>query len=71
MEDRSRRDDLKAIFALNEFEFTAWTNSLEQEELDYVESLLDEVEDKIEEFLLSPDKLTEASKIITKILHSN
>jgi hypothetical protein len=39
---------------------------LDEEELDYVESLFDEVEEKLDEVLLTPDKCVEASKIFSR-----
>lgn len=61
--------NLKAILRKSTEDFKKWVESLSDEELTYVEWLLEKSEDTLDEMLISKSQLIEANKVIQKIMN--
>ena len=60
---------LKLILQKNKPEFTRWLESLSEEELSYVEWLLQKADDTLDELLLEKYDLVEANNVIKNIMN--
>ena len=60
---------LKNILRKNKAEFTRWLESLSEEELSYVEWLLQKADDTLDELLLEKYDLVEANNVIKNIMN--
>lgn len=52
---------------MDENEFLVWTGTLSTPELVYVESLLDQAEDQLEQILFAQSQMTEAQTVLSKV----
>ena len=59
---------LKAILKKQEKEFVEWLGTLSDEEIGYVEWLLEKADDVLDELLLDQYGLVEANKILKEIM---
>ena len=60
---------LKHILQKNKAEFTRWVESLSEEELSYVEWLLQKADDTLDGLLLEKYDLVEANNVIKNIMN--
>lgn len=58
--------NLKAILAMEQTELVHWLANLPEEEIQYIEWLIDEVETALDEILLESTHLKDAEKVIRK-----
>ena len=60
---------LKLILQKNKAEFTRWVEGLSEEELLYVEWLMQKADDTLDELLLEKYDLVEANNVIKNIMN--
>ena len=60
-------NNFELLLTMGEAELCRWLANIPEEYLDYIEELLDRVEDRLDAFLLDNSTLKEARELIEKI----
>jgi len=66
--EQHHEKNLKAILRKTDEEFSKWVEHLTDEELTYVEWLLGQCENTLDEILIEQSGLSEANEILAKIM---
>lgn len=66
--EQAHEKNLKVILRKSSEDFKKWVGSLSDEELTYVEWLLEKSEDVVDEVLLKQSNLIEANEVISYIM---
>lgn len=69
--EQQHEKNLKAILRKSTEDFKKWVESLTDEELTYVEWLLEKSEETLDEILIEQSQLKEANEIIERLMKAN
>lgn len=69
--EQAHEKNLKVILRKSSEEFKKWVGSLSDEELTYVEWLLEKSEDVMDDILIKQSDLSEANRIISRIMNKD
>lgn len=69
--EQAHEKNLKVILRKSSEDFKKWVGSLSDEELTYVEWLLEKSEDVMDEILLKQSNLNEANEVISYIMNKD
>ena len=65
--EASHKHNLRAIFSMDQGEFDKWVATLSEEKLTYVEWLMQQAMDTLDEALLGDSDMAEAKRVIESI----
>lgn len=66
--EQEHEKNLKAILKKSQVDFQKWVESLSEEELTYVEWLLEKTDETLDEMLMKQSNLKEANDVIDRIM---
>lgn len=65
--EASHKQNLRAIFSMDQGEFDKWVATLSEEKLTYVEWLMQQALDTLDEALLNQSDMAEAKRVIDSV----